>query len=205
MQGYILDIKAVRDEDLIVTILSQNKIYTLYRFYGKRHSVINIGYKIDFESESNIKSTIARLKDTIQLGFPWIFDSNKLYHWQRFLKLLATHFRDIDDVGDFYFDMLEDAVLKIEKQNIYRVLIEKYVKLLEYEGRLHNEYICLLCDKSIEDNISLVRGFVPVCPKCSYSKSFKLDKIDRLFLGFTTIELSDEECEYIWNIVLQGI
>ena len=205
MQGYILDIKAVRDEDLIVTILTENKIYTLYRFYGKRHSVINIGYKIDFESESNIKSTIARLKDTIQLGFTWLFDSNKLYHWQRFLKLLSTHFRDIDEIDEFYFELLEDAVLKIEKQNIHRVLIEKYIKILEHEGRLHSEYICLLCDTKIEDKISLVRGFVPTHPKCSYSKEFEISKIDKLFLDKSTIELSDEECEYIWNIVLQGI
>ncbi|MDC7242723.1 MAG: recombination protein RecO, partial [Sphaerochaetaceae bacterium] len=91
MQGYIIDIKSVKDEDLIVTILAQDNVHTTYRFYGARHSNINVGYKIDFEIESNMKSTIPRLKDVIQLGFEWIFDREKLYCWQRFLKLFYTH------------------------------------------------------------------------------------------------------------------
>ena len=49
MQGYIIDIKPVKDDDLIVSILTENELLTTYRFYGARHSNINIGYKIDFE------------------------------------------------------------------------------------------------------------------------------------------------------------
>ena len=79
MQGYIIDIKKVRDDDIIVSILTKYEIYTTYRFYGARHSIINIGYKIDFELETNIKSTIPRLKDVIQVGYKWIFDYEKLY------------------------------------------------------------------------------------------------------------------------------
>lgn len=59
MQGYIIDIKNVKEDDLIVTVLAQEAIYTTYRFYGARHSTINIGYKIDFELESNLKSSNA--------------------------------------------------------------------------------------------------------------------------------------------------
>lgn len=55
MQGYIIDIKTVKDDDLIVSILTENHVYTTYRFYGARHSNINVGYKIDFELESNLK------------------------------------------------------------------------------------------------------------------------------------------------------
>ena len=34
MQGYIIDIKAVKDDDLIVSILAENEVLTTYRFYG---------------------------------------------------------------------------------------------------------------------------------------------------------------------------
>ncbi len=54
MQGYILDVKPVKDDDLIVTILTPTRVYTTYRFYGARHSNINVGYKIDFEIEHNL-------------------------------------------------------------------------------------------------------------------------------------------------------
>ena len=51
MQGYIINVNKARDEDVIVTILAQDNLYTLYRFYGARHSQINLGFKIDFEIE----------------------------------------------------------------------------------------------------------------------------------------------------------
>ncbi len=35
MQGYIININNVKDEDLIVTILTQNNLYTAYRFMGQ--------------------------------------------------------------------------------------------------------------------------------------------------------------------------
>ncbi len=56
MQGYIIHITRVKDEDLIVTILTQNVIKTTYRFYGARHSSVHLGYKIDFESLTSLKS-----------------------------------------------------------------------------------------------------------------------------------------------------
>ena len=42
MQGYIIDIKPVKDDDLIVSILTEHEVLTTYRFYGARHSNINI-------------------------------------------------------------------------------------------------------------------------------------------------------------------
>ena len=110
MQGFIIDIKPCRDDDLIVLILSDNHLYSTYRFYGARHSTINIGYKIDFELESNYKSTIPRLKDVMHLGFPWIFDKDKLYLWQRFLKLFYPHLKDIEEVDPFYCTLLNELI-----------------------------------------------------------------------------------------------
>ncbi len=205
MQGYIININKVKDEDLIVSILTQNNVYTTYRFYGARHSIINVGFKIDFELESNLKSSIPRLKDVLQLGFPWIFDSQKLYCWQRFIKLFYPHLKDVDDLEPFYFELLDQLVKKMQRQNPKRAAIEAYILLCEYEGRLHNEYECLLCETIIEKSISLVRGFVPAHPQCCYSKGFEEIKVDKLFKEKTTIGFDDEEIEYIWNVLLQGL
>jgi len=205
MQGYIININKVRDEDLIVTILGETNIYTTYRFYGARHSTINIGYKIDFELESNIKSNITRLKDVLHLGFPWLLDREKLYCWQRFIKLFHPHLREVDNIDNFYLKLLNNLAHKMIKQNPKRAIIESYVKLCEYEGRLHCEYECLLCDEKIIDNISLVRSFLPTHSSCSYGKPFDIVIIKELFEEKSLINFDDEEVEYIWNILLQGL
>ena len=205
MQGYIIDIKNVRDEDLIVTILSKGHTYTTYRFYGARHSNLNIGYKIDFELESNLKSSISRLKDVLHLSSPWIFDKEKLYCWQRFLKLFYPHLKDIEIIDDFYFDLLNTLSHKLIKQNPKRAIIESYMLLLQHEGRLRGDYECFLCECDIEHGISLVRSFMPTHAKCSYSKAFDMEKTKELFEERTLVSFDDDEVEYLWNILLQGL
>ena len=205
MQGYIIDIKNVKDDDLIVTILTQEQIYTSYRFYGARHSNINIGYKIDFELETNLKSNIPRLKDVIQLGFNWIFDMSKLYCWQRYLKLFNDHFKNIETIDDFYFNLLENLVHVIIKQNPKRAICESYINLIAFEGRLHNDFHCLLCEQRITKKISLIRSFIPTHPDCSYSRKFEQSKMSELFNNKSLILFDDDEVEYLWNILLQGL
>jgi recombinational DNA repair protein (RecF pathway) len=205
MQGYIININNVKDEDLIVSILTQNNFYTTYRFYGARHSIINIGFKIDFELETNLKSNIARLKDVLQISYPWIYDNKKLYCWQRFTKLFYPHLRDVEEIDQFYFDLLDELAHKMEKQDPKRAIVESYIKLCEYEGRLHQEYECLLCDEQIESDISLVRGFLPTHSRCSYSKNFNIKQIKSLFEDKTLLSFNDAEVEYLWHILLQGL
>jgi len=205
MQGYIININKVKDEDLIVSILTQNNFYTTYRFYGARHSIINIGYKIDFELESNLKSNISRLKDVLHIGYHWIQDTKKLYCWQRFIKLFYPHLKDVEDIDQFYFNLLDDLAHKMIKQDPKRAIIESYIKLCEYEGRLHTEYECLLCEDVIESNISLVRSFIPTHSRCSYSKSFYTKQIKELFEEKSLINFDNNEVEYLWNILLQGL
>lgn len=204
MQGYIIDIKPIKDDDLIVTILTENELLTTYRFYGARHSNINIGYKIDFELEIT-RSTIPRLKDVIQLSYPWILDNEKMYCWQRFIKLFYPHLKDLEELDPFYFYLLDNLVHVMIKQNAIRAICESYITLIEHEGRLHIDYECLLCEIEIEDNISLVRGFLPVHAKCTFAKIFELYKIKELFEEKTMISFNDEEVEYLWNILLQGL
>lgn len=128
-----------------------------------------------------------------------------MYCWQRFVKLFYPHLKDVEEIDGFYFNLLDELVHKMIKQNSKRAICEIYIKLLEYEGRLHTEYICLLCEQPIKEKISLVRSFHPVHPKCAYSKKFDFYKIDELFTDKSLISLDDEEVEYIWRILLQGL
>ncbi|OCL82350.1 recombination protein RecO [Arcobacter porcinus] len=204
MQGYIIDVKPVKDDDLIVTILCENELISSYRFYGARHSNINIGYKIDFELETT-KANIPRLKDVMQLGFPWILNSQKMYAWQRFLKLFYNHLKDIEELDSFYFTNLEELVRKIDKQNVLRAIIESYLNILDFEGRLHIDFECLICEINIDFNLSLVRGFIPVHNSCIRAKRFDIKKIKELFINKSAISLEDEEIEKLWDIILLGL
>ena len=204
MQGYIIDIKPVKDDDLIVTLLTEDRLYTTYRFYGARHSNINIGYKVDFETETT-KANIPRLKDVIHLGFPWILDNEKMYCWQRYIKLFYPHLRELEELDACYFYLLEHLSHILIKQNALRAICESYLYLLEHEGRLHTDYECLLCEKIINEDISLVRSFLPVHAKCTYSKTFPIEKIKDLFEQKKPISFNNQEVEYLWNIILQGL
>ncbi len=205
MQGFILNLNKVKDEDLIVTILSKNHIYTLYRFYGARHGSINLGFKLDFEVESSYKVTISRLKDVIHIGFSWITNYQLLKLWQDFTHLFYKHLKETYELDAFYFELLEDACQKWDKQNPKRVAIESYVKLLEYEGRLHKDLECFLCGISIEDEISLVRAYLPTHKECSRTLSISKDAFNELFNNKSTLFLDDIEVDRLWYILMEGL
>ena len=205
MQGYIINVNKVNDEDIIVSILTENNFYTTYRFYGARHSIINIGYKIDFELESTMKSGIPRLKDVLQINFPWIENRDKLYCWQRFIKLFFPHLKDVEDIEPFYFELLNKLSHKIIKQNPKRAIIESYIDICKFEGRLHTQYECLLCEEKIIKDISLVRSFLPVHSKCAYAKKLDLIQVKDLFEENSLISFNNEEVEYLWKLLLQGL
>jgi hypothetical protein len=63
----------------------------------------------------------------------------------------------------------------------------------------------LLCEKIIEDKISLVRSFIPVHSTCTKSRVFEKKKIVELFEDQNIISFNDSEIEYLWNIVLEGL
>jgi len=205
MQGYIINLNKVKDEDLIVTILSHEHLDTLYRFYGARHGTINIGFKIDYEIEPSSKSTIGRLKDVIHIGFPWINDYKLLRLWQNFLSLFHKHLKDSEDIGSFYFDILERASEEWSKQNPKRVAIEAYVKILEHEGRLHKELNCFLCSVPIQDDISLIRAYLPTHETCSHTLAINRAALIELFENKSSLFLSDTEVDRLWNVLLEGL
>lgn len=205
MQGYIINLNKVKDEDLIVTILSEENLDTLYRFYGARHGVINLGFKIDYEKEASSKGTIARLKDVIHIGYKWINDHRLLRLWQDFIRLFYKHLKDAEDIGSFYFDLLENAQLDWNKQNPKRVAIESYIKLLEHEGRLHRDMHCFLCSRKIETDISFLRAYLPTHYECSHTMVINRNAVDELFENKSTLFLNDKEVDRLWVILLEGL
>jgi len=205
MQGYIININKVNDEDLIVTILTQNRIYTSYRFYGARHSTINLGYKIDFELESSLKSDLPRLKDLLQISYPWIFNQSKLTNWQLFASLLYQHLKDIESIEESYYLLLERLSHRLIKQNSKRAIIEAYIYLCEIEGRLHTDYECLICQNTITDQTIVVRGFALLHKGCGAGSSYNIDLIKELFEEKTTINFSNKQIEQLWKIIKLGL
>ncbi len=206
MQGFILNLNRVKDEDLIVTILSRESLDTLYRFYGARHGVINLGFKIDYEKEGSVKSTAIRLKDVIHIGYRWINDYKLLRAWQDFCALFYKHLKDAEELDDFYFELLESASQNWSMQNPKRVAVESYIKLLEHEGRLHTEFECFLCSGEIaEDDISLLRAFLPTHKGCSHTFSIKKSALVELYKNKSTLFLADEEIDRLWYTLLEGL
>ncbi len=205
MQGYIINLNRVKEEDLIVTIISKENLYTLYRFYGARHGVINLGFKIDYEVEASTKGGISRLKDVIHIGYNWINNPELLRLWQNFLMLFFKHLKESEEIGNFYFNLLYEAECKWDKQNPKRVAVEAYVKLLEHEGRLHKEPYCFLCSGVIQDDISLIRAFLPTHPQCTHTLAINKKALEELFINKSSLFLSNKEIDRLWNIMLEGL
>lgn len=204
MQGYILNINKVKDEDLIVTILSETSLLNLYRFYGARHSNINIGYKIDFESISSAKSTISMLRNVLHLGDSWMNEPRRFFVWQQFIKLLFKHLRDVEKLDSFYFELLNEIKQKFAKQNPIRVAVESYIQLLSYEGRLHDDFVCLICEELVTSELVITRSFLPAHKRCIFGEVVDKAKIEDLFLTASTINLDDDEVDKLWKILQEG-
>ena len=204
MRGFVLGVSRVKDEDLIVRILTKNEVLTLYRFYGTRHSYINVGYHIDFVVEESVKVTINRLRNVTQLPFSFLFDIEKMLDFKSFIRLLNNHLSDVSSVDSFYFNLLMEIVNNMQNRDSKRLLIESYTKLLEKEGRLHKEFECFLCERKIEKKVALVRAFLPSHEKCVYEKGFNIDKIQELFFNKKSLLLSDKEIQKLWKIMNLG-
>ena len=204
MRGFVLNTIRVRDEDLIVRILTKNEVLTLYRFYGARHSYINVGYLIDFVVEESPKATIKRLRNVTQLPFSFLFDLEKMLNFKIFITLLNKHLSDVTKIDDFYYNLLLEITNDLKNRDSKRLLIESYVKLLEKEGRLHKEFECFLCERKIEGKVALTRAFLPAHERCIYEKGFEREKIKELFENKKTLLFSDKEIDKLWKIMNLG-
>jgi len=204
MQGFIINITRVKDEDLIVTILTHTSIKTAYRFYGARHSNIHLGYKIDFELLTSLKSTLPQLRSIIHLGEQWNGRRERMLVWQSFIRLFYAHLKDVNTLDSFYCTLLEECSALWHIQNPKRIAIEAYSKLLAYEGRLHDDFVCFTCEEAITQQLTLVRGFLPSHQTCAWNQPFEHAPIKELFTHHSTIFLDDDAIETLWNVLQEG-
>ena len=205
MQGYILRVRKAKNEDVIATILTRDRIETLYRFYGARHPIVTAGYKIDFEIEKDTSPFLPRLRHVIHLGFAWLTDPLRLQIWRHFVSLLYEHLKDVDVPGNFYYDLLEEKAKIWHLQNPKRSAVEAYLQILEHEGRLHPPHECFICGHALEERTSLARAYLPAHPRCVIAKSLPTAEITRLFKTKQTLHLDDETVERLWLTLLEGM
>lgn len=205
MQGYILKTQPVRDEDLLVWILSKERLIQCYRFYGARHGAILAGFKLDFELALK-PPFLPHLKGTLHLGFSWLNKREYLMLWQTFMRLIFEHLKDSSECESFYYDLLDDLVRRFEKQNPKRALLEAYLKLLDFEGRLNKNPLCFACSQSIDDDeLCVLRGFLLAHLGCLGKNSFNKNKIIETFSQKSCINLDDDEINELYLIMLEGL
>ena len=205
MKGFILSVKKAKNEDSIAVVLTNQDIRTYYRFFGARHSILQLGNLIDFEVEGESSSFLPRLRSLSHLGFSWLYDKNKLLLWHNFIKKFEPHLRDAETLDSFYYDLLLDAAKKWDKQNPKRIICECYITLLAYEGRLYPDEKCFICEQRIEEDIALMQSFKPAHPSCIYGPSLPTKKILDFFISKKTVFLEDFEVDYLFDVVMKGI
>jgi len=205
VQGYILNVKKAKNEDTIVSILTKDKLETLYRFYGARHPIVTTGFKIDFEIEKESIQFMPKLRNVIHLGFPWLKETSRLTIWKHFITLLYDHLKDVEVPGNFYFDILDHSANIWHLQNPMRTAVEAYLSILEHEGRLHKPDHCFICSKALEKSVALIRAFLPAHPNCVIARNYPTDQIKLLMETQKTILLDDKEVEGLWLTLLEGM
>ena len=204
MRGFIINIRKAKNEDIIVTVLSSNSVKSYWRFFGARHSILQIGNLVDFELSESNNNFMPNMRSLSHLSFPWIFSNNHLLIWQNFIKLFEPHLKDTIDVESFYFDLLMNAAKKWDKQNPKRLAIEAYIELLNYEGRLYDNGFCYVCEEVLAENIALMRAFLPTHPHCIYGKVLNKREIFQLYDTHSTIHINDQTVETLYNTLLKG-
>ncbi|MDM5264551.1 recombination protein RecO [Sulfurovum sp. XTW-4] len=201
----MLSVRKAKNEDTIALVLSPTEVRTYYRFFGARHSILQLGNLIDFEVEGEGGSFLPRLRSLSHMGFPWLFDKNRLLLWHNFIKRFEPHLKDAEEIDSFYFDLLLSAAQKWDKQNPKRIVCESYITLLEYEGRLHHDEHCYICENRIEEEIALMQSFIPAHPACLYTAALPTKKVLDFFKTKKTVFLEDHEVDYLFEIVMKGL
>jgi len=205
MKGFIINIRKAKNEDVIVTVLSNSKVESYWRFFGARHSILQVGNLIDFEIEEDNGSFMPKLRRVSQVGFPWIFSQNRLFIWQNFIKLFELHFKDTNGIDAFYFDLLLDIAKKWERQSPKRLAVEAYLKILSYEGRLYDNGFCFICEEVLDSKIGLMRAYLPAHPSCIYALPLDKDDIFHLFNTKSTIHLDNDVIDELYIILIKGL
>ena len=206
MQGFIIQITPQKNESVILQILTPKKIKKLYRFYGARHSIIQLGKKVDFEIEYQA-SFLPKMRNITPINFSFERKLERLYIWQHFIQLLYKHCIDVEEIEEFYYEMLELGAHKMQLQNPMRVVLEMCISLLNFEGRLPDFSECFLCGGELGGEIGLGRAFLPAHPSCMdyASPTFLHKDIAKLFATLSSVHLDDDKVARLYKVFQLGI
>lgn len=205
MKGFVVALRRAKNEDSIAVVLTEKHIQSYYRFFGARHSILQLGHLIDFEVEGEDGRFMPRLRSLSQMGFPWLRERNRLMLWQQFIKLFEPHLRDTEEIDSFYFDLLLKAARKWDRQNPKRIIIESYIALLRHEGRLYPLVSCYICEKTLGEEVALMAALKPAHPTCIYASSLPKKSISFVLEEGKTLYLNDGEVEQIYSVVMKGL
>jgi len=205
MRGFIINIRKSKNEDVIVTVLSNESIKSYWRFFGARHSILQIGNLVDFEVQESKSNFMPQMRSLSQISFPWLFNSNQLLIWQNFIRLFEPHLKETTSIEPFYYELLLEIAKKWDKQNPKRLAVEAYMKLLHYEGRLYDSGFCYICEGILEEQVGLMRAFLPAHPNCIYAQALNKQSIFTLFDTQSTLYIEDAIVDYLYGILLKGL
>ena len=205
MRGFIINIRKAKNEDVIVTVLSSDAVKSYWRFFGARHSILQIGNLVDFEISESNNNFMPNMRSLSQLSFPWLFSNNHLLIWQNFIKLFEPHLKDTIEIDNFYFNLLLKIAKRWDKQNPKRLAVEAYIELLDHEGRLYDNGFCYICEDILEEKVALMRAFLPAHPQCIYSTALNKKEIFIFYNTHSTINLGDSTIDILYNILLKGL
>jgi len=165
---------------------------------------LQLGNLIDFEVEGEDGRFLPRLRSLSHIGFPWLFERNRLLLWHNFIQKFDPHLQEADEIDPFYFHLLLQAAKRWGKQNPKRIICESYIALLDHEGRLYPEEHCYICEGRIEEEIALMQAFKPAHPRCIYSPALPSKKIFDLFRSHKATFLDDHEIDLLYEVVMKG-
>ena len=147
-----------------------------------------------------------RLRAITQLGFEWESDYHKMRYFQGFMRLLDRHLNGTEEISNFYFDLLNRALVIMARQSPNRALLDLYALILENEGRKAINDSCFICDEVLGEQIRVARGFLSAHTHC-INGDFEIEK-GRFFDFLTNNKsafLSEGEVESLVAIMMQGL
>ena len=174
-----------------------------YRFYGARHSILQLGYLIDFEVQQE-GTFLPRMRSLSHLPFPWLFEPARLMVWQNMLQQLEIHLRDATSIDPFYYDTLLESAKKWHRQNPKRLAVEWYVAMLDAEGRLDFHDRCYICEGALHDRIALMSGFNPAHPECIYAPPLRKTDVVSLFDTHRSLHLDDHAVDTLYALMMKA-
>jgi hypothetical protein len=205
MRGFVIELRKAKNEDMIATILTPSLVGSYYRFFGARHSILQLGHLIDFEVEGEGDRFMPHLRGLSHFGFEWLYDHNRLQLWHNFINLLAPHLKDSDIVEPFYYDLLLQSAQRWHKQNPKRIICDSFASILHYEGRVHREDTCYICEEPLGQHISLMRALIPTHPHCIGGLAIDKEKFFDFLDSGSSIYYGDEEIDMIYGVILRGL